>query len=251
MAKKFIILTIVLGVLLLVVVSLHVLSKFCPFTLLGLEEEQYEAIVMDAILLLAFGIALIPLIQALQNTRKLREELKKAQEQFQKEHGIQSFPIEKEGEDDLTWMLPHYQKARRITIFAGSFDWLADKPEMEKRILELAGEGKLDLVSYKSKEQVEEALRTKKNLQDLLEMLGDHFKFNSKLEEVKCTIVQKSATDWEFLHKSRPDDAGHAFNACVLGDTNRSRELLHILSQLGDAKHWGEAVGNSISAEQG
>jgi len=27
--------------------------------------------------------------------------------------------------------------------------------------------------------------------------------------------------------------------------------LLHILSQLGDAKHWGEAAGNSISAEQG
>jgi len=250
MTKKVIILLILLGIPLLAVIVLHVLSTFYPFTLFGLEEEQYRVLVSDAIFGLAFGMALIPLIQASQNTRKLRQELKKAQEQFQKEHGIQSFPIEKKGEDDLAWMLPHYQKARRITIFAGSFDWLADKPEIEKRILELAGESKLDLVSYKSKEQVEEALRTK-NLQSLLQTLGDHFKFNSKLEDVTCTIVQKSATYWEFLYKSRPDDAGHAFNACVLSDTNRSRELLHILTQLGDAKHWGEAAGDSISAEQG
>ncbi len=248
---KVVIIHIILGILLFVVIVLHVLSIFSSCTLFGLKEDPYKALVSDAIFVLAFGFALIPLIQASQNTRKLRQDLKKAQEQFQKEHGIRSIPIEKEGEDDLAWMLPHYQKAKRITIFAGSFDWLADKPEMEERILELAGEGKLDLVSYKSKEQVDEALRTKQNLKNLLEMLGDHFKFNSKLEEVKCTVVQKSATDWEFLYKSRPDDAGHAFNACVLSDTNRSRELLHILTQLGDAKHWGEAAGDSISAEQG
>ncbi len=251
MTRKVVITLMVLGALLFGVIVLHVLSVFSSFTL-GLKEEQYKVLVSDAVFVLAFGIALIPLFQVSQNTTKLRQELKKAQEQFQKEHGIQSSPIEKKGEDDLTWMLPHYQKAKRLTIFAGSFDWLADKPEMQKRILELAGEGKLDLVSYKSKKQVAEAFRTKKNLQSLLQTLGDdHFKFNSKLEDVTCTIVQKSATDWEFLYKSRPDDAGHAFNACVLSDTNRSRELLHILTQLGDAKHWDKASGDSSSAEQG
>ena len=119
MTRKVIILTIVLGSLLLVVIALHIFSIFSSFTLFGLKEEQYKTLVSDAIFVLAFAVALVPLIQASQNTGKLRQELKKAREQFQKEHGIKSFPIEKEGEDDLDWMLPHYQKATRLTIFAG------------------------------------------------------------------------------------------------------------------------------------
>jgi len=211
---------------------------------------------MDAILLLAFGIALIPLIQALQNTRKLREELKKAQEQFQKEHGIQSFPIKQPGVDDLAWMLPHYRKATRLTIFAGSFDWLADNPEMEKRILELAGEGKLDLVSYRSIQEIESGFRAKKNeslLSKIREALGDRFRVNSKSKNVTCTFVQKTAMDTEFLYKSRPDDEGHMFNACVLSDTDKNRVLLHILSELTKAEHWGQSaneVGRSIEGSE-
>lgn len=252
---KVVIIHIILGILLFVVIVLHVLSIFSSCTLFGLKEEQYKVLVSDAIFVLAFGFALIPLIQASQNTRKLRQDLKKAQEQFQKEHGIRSIPIEKEGEDDLAWMLPHYQKATRLTIFAGSFDWLADKPEMEKRILELAGEGKLDLVSYKSKEQVREAFRTKKNLKSLIKTLGDdHFKFKSELKNVTCTFVEKSAMGTEFLYKSSPDDEGHMFNACVLSDTDKSRVLLHILSELTKAEHWGERaneVGQSIESSEG
>jgi hypothetical protein len=238
------------------VITLHILSIFSSFTLFGLKEEQYKTLVSDAIFMLAFGFALIPLIQASRNTKKLRQELKKAQEQFQKEHGIESFPIDKEGEDDLAWMLPHYQKATRLTIFAGSFDWLADTPEMEKRILELAGEGKLDLVSYKSKEEVTEAGQMKRKLKSLFKTLGDdHFKFNSELKDVKCTFVQKSALDTEFLYKSKSDDdGGHMFNACVLNDTDKSRVLLHILSELTKAEHWGERakeVGQSIESSEG
>jgi len=124
MTKKVIILLIVLGILLFGVIALHVLSTFYSFTLFGLEEEQYKVLVSDAVIVFAFAFALVPLFQVSQNTKKLRQELKKAQEQFQKEHGIQSFPIQREGEDDLDWMLPHYQRGQRITIFAGAFDWL-------------------------------------------------------------------------------------------------------------------------------
>ena len=256
MTKKIIILTIVLGSLLVVVIALHILSTFYSCTLFGLEEERYKTLVSDAIFVLGLGVVLVPLIQASQNTRKLRRDLKKAYEQFQKDHGIQSVPIEKEGEDDIAWMLPHYQKATRLTIFAGSFDWLADKPEMEKRILELAGEGKLDLVSYKSKEEVTEGGRAKRKLKSLFKTLGDdHFKFNSKLEKVICTFVQKSGLDTEFLYKSKSDDdGGHMFNACVLSDTDKSRVLLHILSELTKAEHWGERaneVGQSIESSGG
>jgi len=222
--------------------------KLRGIELKSLEPEQYTTVVGNMIFAIAFITAMVPLLAAWYNTSKIRKEI-------QEEYGIKSFPIKQPGEDDLEWMLPHYQKASRLTIFAGSFDWLADKPEMEKRILELAGEGKLDLVSYKSKEQVAEAFRTKKNLQSLFKTLGDgHFKFKSKLENVTCTFVQKSAMDTEFLYKSRPDDEGHMFNACVLSDTDKSRVLLHILSELTKAEHWGKRaneVGQSIEGPEG
>ena len=60
--------------------------------------------------------------------------------------------------------------------------------------------------------------------------------------------------DTEFLYKSRPDDEGHMFNACVLSDTDKSRVLLHILSELTKAEHWGERaneVGQSIERSGG
>jgi len=254
MTKKVVITLIVLGILLLGLILLHVLSVFSSFTL-GLKEEQYKVLVSDAIFLLAFVIALIPLFQVWQNTKKIQQELKEAKEQFQKEHGIQFFPIQREGEDDLDWMLPHYQRGQRVTIFAGSFDWLGDKPEMEKRILQLANEGKLYLVSYRSEQEIEDAFGAKQKeplLRKLRGVLKDRFRVNSNLRDVACTFIQKSATaDTEFLYKSRPDDEGHVFNACVISDTNRNRVLLRILSKLTEPMRWGEAFGSSGSTERG
>ncbi len=250
MTKKVIFTLIVLGILLFGVIVLHVLSILSSFTLFGLEEEQYKALVSDAILVLAFGFALVPLFQASQNTRKLGRELKDIKEQFQKEHGIQSFPIQQKGEDDLEWMLPHYQQAGCVTIFAGSFDWLGDNEQIKQRIRQLATEDHLELVSYKTEGEVEEAFRAK-NQVEMFQTLKGNFKFESKLKDVTCTFIQKSAVDWEFLYKSRADDKRNDFNVCVLSDTDRSRELLHVLSELTKAEHWGISAGDSSSAEQG
>ena len=187
-----------------------------------LKSEQYTAVVGNMIFAIAFIAAMVPLVAAWCNTRKIRQ-------QIQKEYGIKSFPIKNPGDDDLKWMLPHYQRGQRITIFAGSFDWLGDNPEMKKRILQLAKEGKLDLVSYRSIKEIEDAFKTKVD-NELLSVIRKRLKVESKLEGVTCTFVQKSGMDAEFLYKSRPDDEGHMFNACVLSDTDKSRVLLHILS---------------------
>ncbi len=207
----------------------------------SLEPEQYTTVVGNMIFAIAFITAMVPLVAAWYNTRKLRQ-------QIQEEYGIKSFPIKQPGADDLKWMLPHYQKGQRITIFAGSFDWFGDKPEMRNRILQLAKEGKLDLVSYRSIGEIEGSFRAKGDeplLSTIREALGDRFRVDSKLSDVTCTFIQKSAADWEFLYKSRPDDEGHMFNACVLSDTDKSRVLLHILSELTKAEHWGRPADDS------
>ncbi len=245
---KVVIIHIILGILLFVVIVLHALSIFSSCTLFGLKEEQYKVLVSDAIFMLAFGIALIPLIQASQNTRKLRQELKKAQEQFQKEQGIQSFPIEEKGKDDIKWMLPHYRTAEHVTIFAGSFDWLGQKKEMRDQIIKLAKEGNLELVSRRTKAEVDRSLEEDV---ELYETLSGHFHYESELNGVTCTMIKALGTQYKFLYRSSTTEPGKAFNARVFTNTEQSRELLHILSQLTKAEHWGKPAVDSSSTEQG
>ncbi len=238
MTKKVVITLIVLGILLFVVIVLHVLSIFSSFTLFGLEEEQYKVLVADAILALAFVMALVPLLQMRKSLRKLRED-------FKKDYKIDSAPINNEGVDDIEWMLPYYQKAQRITIFAGGFAWLGEKQDlkpnqkMKKRILKLAGEKKLDLISYHTRAEIEKEYKEKK-LTALFEKLKHCFKYKSGLDQVVCTLIQHQPTEWQFLYKGKADkDTGICTNY-ALGDSDKNRGLLHILSEFTNAEHWDE-----------
>lgn len=245
MTKKVAITLIVLGILLLVVIVLHVLSVFSSFTL-GLKEEQYKALVSDAVIVFAFAFALVPLFQVSQNTRKLRQDVK----EFLAEHGITINPVKKQGKDDLEWMLPHYQQAGRVIIFAGSFDWLGDNEQMKQRICQLAAEDHLGLVSYRTKEQVEAAFQ-RKGEQELFRELEKHFGYESGLEGVTCTMIQKLGADWEFLYRSRAD-AENVFNVSYISTTPRNIELLNILSELTKAvERQSVHTPDSSSAEQG
>lgn len=199
----------------------------------NLGEEKYTALVGDMIFALAFLMAAVPLSQVWWNTKKLREELRK-------EYGIKSAPINEKGKDDLVWMLSHYEKADRMTIFAGGFGWLEINSDMKKRVLELAKDSKLNLVSYRSEQEVKDAFGGNRAQKLFFKDLKPCFRYGSGLQNVVCTMIQRSATEWSFLYKSRPDEEGHAFNVCVLSDTNSTRELLHILSALTKAENWGE-----------
>lgn len=217
-----------------------------------LTEAQYASLISDMIAAFAFVVAVAAVVQVILYKRRVERgllqaqaeyeyKLKEAKKDFERKMGITSQPIEKMGDDDLKWMLPHYKEGDRVTVFAGSFDWLGDNPEMKKRILELAEEDKLNLISYRTKEQVRDSFE-RKNAVKLFENLIDCFRYESGLDDVNkvvCTMVQLSATEWRFLYKSLPDEEGHAFNACVLSDTDSTRQLLHILSQLTRADRWG------------
>lgn len=196
----------------------------------NLPADKYLMLLSVMTLVVGFLITITPIFGVFRRTGKIREEIKNTQKEFLAEHGITINPVKRKGKDDLEWMLPHYQQADRVIICAGSFDWLGDNKEMKKRIRQLAAEDHLKLVSYRTKEQVEAAFR-RKGEQELFRELEKHFGYESGLEGVTCTMIQKLGADWEFLYRSRAD-AENVFNVSYISTTPRNIELLKILSEL-------------------
>jgi hypothetical protein len=213
----------------------------------SLKPEQYTALITIITLAVGFLIAIFGLLR---RTGKLQEEVKSTQKEFLAEHGITINPVKRKGKDDLEWMLPHYQQADRVIICAGSFDWLGDNKEMKERIRQLAAEDHLKLVSYKTKKQVEAAFQ-REGEQELFRELEKHFGYESGLEGVTCTMIQRLGADYEFLYRSRAD-AENAFNVSYISTTPRNIELLYILSELTKAvERRSEHTPDSSSTEQG
>lgn len=209
-----------------------------------LAEHQYSAIVSDMIAAFAFIVTVGTVIQASLYKRRLRQRL-------QRELGIETSPITQKGKDDLEWMLQHYRTAEHVTIFAGSFDWLGQNKEMRDQIIKLAKEGNLELVSRRTKAEVDRSLEED---EELYETLSGHFHYESELNGVTCTMMKALGTPSKFLYRSSTTEPGKAFNACVFTNTEQSQELLHILSQLTKAEHWGKRaneVGQSIEGSEG
>ncbi len=196
----------------------------------NLPANTYPALISAMILAVGFSITITPIFAVFRRTGKLRQEVRDAQQEFLSEHGITINPVKKKGRDDLEWMLPHYEQADRVIVCAGSFDWLGENEQMKKRIHQLAAEDHLKLVSYKTKDQVEAAFQ-RKGETELFRELEKHFAYESGLEGVTYTMIQKLGADWEFLYRSRAD-AENVFNVSYISTTPRNIELLNILSEL-------------------
>jgi hypothetical protein len=215
----------------------------CSLRMLGcqinnLEDAKYAAIVSDMLVILAFLLTAAPFIQAvyfqIQYKRKFREE-----------QGIESFKVKTPGQDDLEKMLEYYKEAEKLTVFCGSFDWIGKNETMKNKMLALAKENKLTLVSYKSEQDVQSAFNEVRQ-EDLFNQLKHCFKFESGLPEVKCSMIKRIGAEQRFLFRQSSNQ--NPFNACVLSSTNQSRELLYILSKVTDAAHWGKPPSNAGQA---
>ncbi len=212
--------------------------RLCGTDLTTFKADKYSVFVSDMILLIGFFTAVVPIFQMWRSLQKLRKA-------FKEDYKIDSFPINNEGVDDIAWMLPYYQKGTRITIFAGSFTWLGEKQDLEinqmmkKRICELASDEKLDLVSYKRESDVKRAFEDK-SLTPLFNELENCFRYESGLDQVVCTLIQYQPTEWEFLYKGKAYRHTGAYDNYALGDTDKNRVLLHVLSELTKAEHWGK-----------
>lgn len=226
--------------LVLSLIVAHILSVLEIYVFIGktgLTETQYSPIVSDLILIVGFFAAIIPILT-------MRFSLKTLKENFTKEQGIQRSPVREKGVEDIKWMLPFYDKGKNITIFGGDFTWIGEKQELKPnrkfrdRICKLAGTGELKLVSYKKKEKIREAYKEKK-LISLFDQLEGCFQYESKLKGVVCTIIERRPNEWKFLYRANPHESQHVYDNYALSDTDNTRELLHVLSELTKAGHWG------------
>jgi hypothetical protein len=207
-----------------------------------LQEDRYGALVSDMIAAFAFVVTVATVLQAALYKRKVEKDysqkLTEAKSDYAKKTGISAQAIRDPGNDDLIWMVEHYREGDEITIFGVGFEWLKENQEMREIVSNLAHQSKLRLVSYKPENAVKQAFE-RAEAGDLFRNLRRCFRYSSETGKVVCTMIKKSETEWKFLYKSRPDRSGHAFNACVLNDTDSTRELLHILAALTNADHWG------------
>jgi len=195
---------------------------------------QYAPIISDMIAAFAFVVTAYAVVKAQTYKIRLQRERQKVKKEIGTRMGIQSFPIGKKGVDDIEWLITHYkEEVDYITIFAGGFSWLVINEKMRSRILELAKDNKLRLISNKSRHDVIEAFKRKRS-ESIFNELKDCFKFDSGLEKVVCTVIKKSPTEWKLLYRSRLDELDHDFNACVLSDKDSTRELLYIISNLAE-----------------
>ncbi len=195
---------------------------------------NYGVIVADMIAVCAFSFAVLPSIQGLAYKVRLKR-------QVRDEYGFEFIPVKRPGDDDLLQMLKRYRGADHLTIFSGGFDWLGNKKEMKKEIVKLARDGKLRLVSFRTENQVRDRFKEEgyeELFDELLGNLKEDFRFESGLEEIKCSVIRVFGTEYRFLF--RQSSNVDPFNAGFLSSSKSSRELLHILSTFSEAKDWGK-----------
>ena len=241
-------------------------EKFLQADVKKLEEEgKYAPVVSDLVVALAFVVAVVPLIQAYVYRRRLRRELQGA-------HGLEVFKVKKEGVDDLEKMLEYYEGAEHITVFCGDFDWLqpssvgrnpkfskfsnsrkkkirAMMRRMKDFVTGYASEEKITLVSSKSEELVEHALRNGDD-GSLFEILKKRFVFGEEIG-IKCSLIEKVNENYTFLFRSYSGGKKHLFNAHIFREAKESEELVSILRHLIESGNWKSKAGQDTNAGPG
>ena len=210
------------------------------------KEGKFAPVVSDILVLLAFVVVIVPLLQAWQYRRRLRRELQGA-------HGLEVFKVKKERVDDLGKMLEYYEGAEHITVFCGDFDWLQPSSidinpkfsrcskRLKKKIKKMTGEmrdfvkgyasqGEITLVSSKSDERVKDALSDGGD-DSLFEALQKRFVFSQDVG-IKCSLIKRSDVEYTFLYRSYAGGKQHLFNAHIFTRVEESEELISILRHL-------------------
>ena len=196
----------------------------------ALDERMYTALLTDMIAVSAFLFAAFAALQQSIGRKRLEDEVLEL-------HGFRVHEVKRKGNDDLRTMLKYFRNARKLTIFGGKFDWIEENSELKDLILRLAGDDGLELISYRTREAVEDKFASDDNT-SLYEQLEDKFSFDSGLPEFKFTLIERQANEVEFLFMS-PSNSTHPFNASVLASQPDSVQLLQILKALIETRQWG------------
>ncbi|MCH9021277.1 MAG: hypothetical protein IID32_00750 [Planctomycetes bacterium] len=218
------------GIIAHLLLALEWVPNFIP-ELFDSDIERHQAVFNDILLL-------IGLLLAFCSYRSISFELLEVKRKFRKDQGIDTKSVKNE-EEALDWMLEHYLTAKKITIFAGAFEWIVNNERLLERIQEVASKGDLKLISYRDESQIRKEFENKNRI-DVYEKLKGYFYFKSNLGDVKCTITQEGLEEEiKFLYRSKSRfSTEKGFNTCVMDSTDATRELLGILKKFTDSKHW-------------
>lgn len=227
----------------------------------GLEKDgKFAPIISDILVLLAFVVVIVPLLQAWQYRRRLKRELRGA-------HGLEVFEVKKEGIDDLEKMLDCYDRADHITVFCGDFDWLQpsnidtdekfskyswwQKRKMKRMtekmrdfVVSCIPQEKITLVSSKDIDLVRNGLQNGNN-HSLFESLESRFVFGVDIG-IKCSLIRHIHDKYAFLYRSHTDEKGHTFNAHIFTGATEGEELINILHKLIESGNWETRVGEHM-----
>jgi len=237
----------------------------------GMPKESYTALISDLVVAAGFVLAWVPLVQAWRTGARLRRErradrdkltrdteamrrkygrdLREERKKFYEGLGMEVQEVETPGVDDLKWMLKHYVPAKRIKVFAGSFDWIPLNEELRDVIVSMAEQEEITLYSYWDEQKVRGALggAVSSDGGSLFEALKARFRFLSAVKII-CSLTEEAGSDKKFLYRSPSESK--PFNVCFHSDHPHSRLLVDIVGQFCRARDWGVKLGQSSPVDQ-
>ena len=166
--------------------------------------------------LLSVYLVAVPVLGYMQHRRKLT-----------RSGSLRRERVLSDGVDDLNIMLKAYRSAERITVFSGDFSWLKESDELREKVCALAGQAKVDLISYKTPGDIQRAL----NDPALFNRLKPAFLI-VKGTPLKCSLVEYSGANATFLYKDRGGEFGQDPFVVIARYSDESRGLLKALREM-------------------
>ncbi len=142
---------------------------------------------------------------------------------------LQSVPVFIEGKDDYEFLMKFLSNAEQVVFYSASFHWLFVHDDFRDRVFRLAEQGKVRLVSYKTKDQVVATIG-----KETYDKLRNVFIVNSG-KRIKCTYIRYPGASI-FLYKYYiVGGSGQEVRIGFVQDTNESKYLLKTIDELIDA----------------
>lgn len=180
---------------------------------LDLPGDSYKSYVITikdvSIALLSLWLAFIPLFAIW----KKRVELAKKSSFIVR-------PIHTDGEDDYKILIQYLKNAENVVLFSGNFSWLTKHQFFHQRVRELHNEGKIKLISYRTREEVINAIRDTA----VVDELGNSFIFESRCK-IKASFI-RTLNKYVFLYKNTEEK-----KVVILRETEDSRYILKAINE--------------------
>lgn len=146
--------------------------------------------------------------------------------QLSKQSSVRKKVIREDGVDDLHIMRTFYEQAHKVVVFSGSFDWIQSDPDLYSEINRLVEKSNITFVSYKTKNEVEEAIGDN----DVFSKLENNFRFESG-KKMQCSLIQRGSSQI-ILYKVDNSLIGEENNVVIIYGKQHTKYLLEILNHL-------------------